>query len=354
MTRRTLAALLAAATMGMVALAGCGSSGKSSSSSSTTSSKTAAAAPAAPKQTTSVQVVLDWVPNPDHLALYETQSKGYFEQAGLKVKLQPPSNVADVAKLVATGKTPLGISYEPDTIIAGAANLHVTAVAALVPTALNSLIAPEKSGIKTAADLKGRSVGTPGIPSDDVFLKAIAKENGFTTSDMKKVNVGAGLLPAVLSGKVDSIIGGYRNIEAIQVKARGLNPTVIPVTEAGVPAYDELVILANSDKLKSDASYQAMVKAFLGALAKGNADAVADPTGATDAMKAVIKGYPKAQVANMVAATAPLLNNPKGFGQMDLAAWQSFADWMTTNKMISKKVDTSTLATNDYLPQGQG
>jgi putative hydroxymethylpyrimidine transport system substrate-binding protein len=348
MTRRTLAALSATATLGAVALAGCGSS---SDSSSTSSTKSAAAAPA-PKKATSIQVVLDWVPNPDHLALYQTQAKGYFEQGGLKVKLQPPSNVADVAKLVATGKTPLGISYEPDTIIAGASGLHVTAVAALVPTALNSLIAPAKSGIKTAADLKGKSVGTPGIPSDDVFLKAIAKENGFATSDMKKVNVGAGLLPSVISGKVDSIIGGYRNIEAIQVKDRGLNPTVIPVTDAGVPQYDELVVLANSDKLKSDAGYQATVKAFLAALAKGNADAVADPAAATDAMKSVIKGYPKSQVTQMVAATAPLLDNPKGFGRMDPAAWQSFADWMTSNKMITKKVDTTTLATNDYLPQG--
>jgi putative hydroxymethylpyrimidine transport system substrate-binding protein len=349
MTRRTLAALSAAATLGVVALAGCGSSGGSSSTSATAGSTTAATEP---KPTTSVQVVLDWVPNPDHLALYETQAKGYFEQAGLKVKLQPPSNVADVAKLVATGKTPLGISYEPDTIIAGASNLPVTAVAALVPTALNSLIAPAKSGIKAAGDLRGKSVGTPGIPSDDVFLKAIAKQNGFKTSDIKKVNVGAGLLPAVISGKVDAIIGGYRNIEAIQVKDRGLNPTVIPVTEAGVPHYDELVVLANSDKLKSDAKYRATVKAFLSALAKGNADAIADPTGAADSMKSVIKGYPKAQAAKMVAATAPLLNNPKGFGQMDPAAWQGFADWMTSNGMIDKKVDTSTLATNDYLPQG--
>ena len=348
MTRRTLAALTAVAMLSVVALTGCGSSSNSSSSS--TSSSTAAAT--TPKPTKNVQVVLDWVPNPDHLALYQTLAKGYWKQQGLNVKLQPPSNVADVAKLVATGKTPLGISYQPDTIIAGDAKLPVTAVAALVPTALNSIIAPEKSGIKTAADIKGKSVGTPGIPSDDVYLKAIAEKNGFTTKDFKKVNVGASLLPAVISGKVDSIIGGYRNIEAIQVKDRGLNPTVIPVTDAGVPPYDELVVLANSDKLKSDPTYQATVKAFLAGLAKGNADAVANPAAATAAMKSVVKGYPQNQIAKMVAATAPLLDNPKGFGQMDLAAWQSFADWMTTNKMIKNKVDTSTLATNDYLPAG--
>ena len=80
----------------------------------------------APKPTQSVEVMLDWVPNPDHLGLYTTLAKGYFKAQGLDVKLQPPSNVTDVAKLVATGNVPIGISYEPDTIIAGASNLPIT------------------------------------------------------------------------------------------------------------------------------------------------------------------------------------------------------------------------------------
>jgi putative hydroxymethylpyrimidine transport system substrate-binding protein len=352
MKRRILAPLLALLVVGLVGvLTACGSSSKSSSSSATTA---AANAPAAttPKETKNVQLMLDWVPNPDHLALYATQAAGDWKAQGLNVKLQPPSNVADVAKLVATGKVPLGISYEPDTLIAASQGLPVTAVAALVPVALNSIIAPEKSGIKAAGDLQGKSVGTPGIPSDDVYLKAIAKKEGFPESAFKKVNVGEALLASVISGKVDSIIGGYRNIEAIQVKDRGLNPTVIPVTDAGVPQYDELVVIANSDKLKSDPDYQATVKAFLAGLAKGNASAVSDPKAATAAMGDVVKGYPANQVAQMVAATAPLLNNPAGFGHMDQASWQSFADWMKANGMIDKPVDASTVTTNSYLPAG--
>jgi putative hydroxymethylpyrimidine transport system substrate-binding protein len=354
MKRRILAPLLALLVVGLVGvLTACGSSSKSSSSPATTAAAAnTAPAETTPKETKNVQLMLDWVPNPDHLALYQTQAAGDWKAQGLNVKLQPPSNVADVAKLVATGKVPLGISYEPDTIIAASQGLPVTAVAALVPVALNSIIAPEKSGIKAAADLKGKSVGTPGIPSDDVYLKAIAKKEGFPESAFKKVNVGEGLLASVISGKVDSIIGGYRNIEAIQVKDRGLNPTVIPVTDAGVPQYDELVVIANSDKLKSDTDYQATVKAFLAGLAKGNASAVSDPTAATAAMGDVVKGYPAKQVAQMVAATAPLLDNPAGFGQMDQASWQSFGDWMKANGMIDKSVDASTVMTNDYLPAG--
>jgi putative hydroxymethylpyrimidine transport system substrate-binding protein len=348
MKRRTLIVVPAALAVSLVLITGCGSSSSSSSSANATSS----AAAAVSKPTKSVEVMLDWVPNPDHLGLYTTLAKGYFKAEGLDVTLQPPSNVTDVAKLVATGNVPIGISYEPDTIIAGASNLPITAVGALVPVALNSIIAPAKSGITTPAGLKGKSVGVSGLLSDDAFLKAITQKAGISLSSIKKVNVGANLLPSVVSGKVDSILGGYRNVEAVQVKDQGLNPTVIPVTDAGVPQYDELVIIANTDKLKSDPSYRQLVREFLAGLAKGNALAVSQPSVGIASMQSVIKGYPANQVKQMVDVTAPLLNNPLGFGQMDAKSWQSFADWMHSNGLISKAVNVSTLMTDSYLPTG--
>jgi putative hydroxymethylpyrimidine transport system substrate-binding protein len=345
MKRRTLAGSLAAAAVILVMLTGCGSS--SSSSSGSASNAAASSSP-----TKSVEVMLDWVPNPDHLALYTTLAKGYFKAQGLDVKLQPPSNVTDVAKLVATGNVPLGISYEPDTIIAGASGLPVTAVGALVPVALNSIIAPSKSGITSPAGLKGKSVGVSGLLSDDAFLKAIASKAGIPLGTIKKVNVGANLLPSVVSGKVDSILGGYRNVEAVQVKDQGLNPTVIPVTAAGVPQYDELVIIANSTELKTNPAYQKTVREFLAGLAKGNALAVSDPSVGISSMQSVIKGYPVNQVKQMVQVTAPLLKNPLGFGQMSAQSWQSFADWMHANGLTTKPVNVSNVMTDSYLPAG--
>ncbi len=339
MRRRALVALTAC----LLVLAGCGSSSSSPSSSGGTSSGQV-------KRTRSIEVMLDWVPNPDHLALYTSLAEGYFRARGLDVTLQPPSNVDDVAKLVAAGEVPLGISYEPDTIIAGASGLPITAVGALVPVALNSIIAPAKSGITTPAGLEGKSVGVSGLPSDDAFLEAIALKAGIPLSSVHKVNVGASLLPSVVSGKVDAILGGYRNVEAIQVRDLGLKPTVIPITDAGVPQYDELVIIANSAKLKTDPGYQQTVRQFLAALAQGNAVALAHPSTAAASMHSVVKGYPADQLAQMIATTAPLLANRLGFGQMNAGAWQSFADWMHANRLIDKSVNISTVMTDKYLP----
>src|SRR5215813_15114140 len=69
--------------------AGNGGSGKSSA---------PAAAPA------SLNVELDWVPNPDHVGLYYAQNKGYFTKQHLNVHFQVPSNTADPIKLVGLNK----------------------------------------------------------------------------------------------------------------------------------------------------------------------------------------------------------------------------------------------------------
>lgn len=300
---------------------------------------------------TGVRVLLDWFPNPDHVGLYTAEEKGFFADEGLDVDLTPPSNPADTLKLVSTGKVPLGISYEPDTIIAKAQGLDVTAVAAVIPVALNSLMATDDSSLDSARDLAGKTIGTPGLPSDDVYLQQMYREYDVDPDSVKTVNVGTNLVASMLSGKVDATVGGYRNIEGVQLADRGKDPVVVPVTDAGVPDYDELVVVADASRLKSDDGYRDTVRRFLRALAKGTETAVRQPDAAVEAVRPVTKGYSAPLVRKMTAATVPLLDNPLGFGRMDVADWQSFADWMHENELVDKRVDAAGVVTNDHLPK---
>src|SRR6266516_2016427 len=117
-----------------------------------------------------IDLSLDWTPNPDHVGLYYAQSKGLFQQAGLTVRMRAPSDPSAPLKLVALRKADLAISYEPDLFFAAAKHLPVTAVAALIPVPLNSLIALPTAGISTPASLKGHTVGITGIPSYDELV----------------------------------------------------------------------------------------------------------------------------------------------------------------------------------------
>jgi hypothetical protein len=61
----------------------------------------------------SLNVELDWVPNPDHTSLYYAQRKGYFARQHLTVNFRVPSSAADPLKLVGLNTADLAISYEP-------------------------------------------------------------------------------------------------------------------------------------------------------------------------------------------------------------------------------------------------
>lgn len=339
--RRRGALILGAAAV-MSAAVACGSS--SSSSGSTSSSGGAQAM-------TNTTVLLDWFPNPDHIALYLAQKDGDFTKQHLNVAFQSPSNSTDALKLVSLGQVPLAISYEPETITAATAGLNVTAVAAMIPTPLNSLIISGKSGVSSPAGLSGKTVGTDGDPVSAQMLKAVLKKDNISLNQIKLVTVNEGLVPAMVSNKVAAIISGYRNVEGIQLGTYpGMNPKVYPVETLGVPNYDELVIIANKSKLASDAAYRTMVKEFLAGLGQGAAAAQANPAAALAAITPVAKGYSPALLKKMVYATAPLLKNPDGFGAMSVSQWQSFANWMKSDGLITKPVQASSVVNTSLLP----
>jgi len=349
MHRRTVAvAVTSAAVAAALGLAACSSSASSTAASSTASSSgSVAPSPANPT------VLLDWFPNPDHSSLYVALSQGDFKQAGLSgVNLQAPSGNQDALKLVSTGAMPLGISYEPNVVTAASQGIDVEAVAALVPTPLNTLLISSKSGITSIKGLAGKKIGTDGDPTDAAVLNTILKKNGVNPSSTQQIAVSEGLVPAMLTGNVQAIIGGYRNVEAIQLKLQGQPPVVYKIEDEGVPTYDELVVVAQKSKLKSDPAYAAMVKDFLAGLAKGDAAAQASPSAAIAALKPVIAagGYTIADLNAMVPVTVADYKNPLGFGQMSASQWQAYANWMLANKLITKSVTAADAETDAYLP----
>ncbi len=46
-------------------------------------------------------IILDWYPNPDHAALLYADAAGYFDKAGLKVRLISPTDPSLGIKMVA-------------------------------------------------------------------------------------------------------------------------------------------------------------------------------------------------------------------------------------------------------------
>ncbi len=290
-----------------------------------------------------LSLTLDFYPNPDHAGIYMAQKLGYFREAGLDVSIQTPSDPAAPIKLVAAGQTDLAISYEPEVMLAHEQGLDVVAVGALVDRPLTSLIWLKKSGIKGVAGLRGKTIATAGIPYQDAYLKTILARAKLTPSDVKSVNVGYGLLPALVGGSAQAMLGGFSNVEGVDLRLRGKDPVVTPVDKLGVPTYDELVLVARHKQLEEDPQ---AIRLFLGALARGTAAAIKNPEATTKALLEANPDLDPKLTRAEVAATLPLLSRR---GTMNPAEWKAFIAWMRKEKLISGNPTTAEVLSNEYL-----
>ena len=290
-----------------------------------------------------LSLTLDFYPNPDHAGIYMAQKLGYFEDAGLDVSIHTPSDPAAPIKQVAAGQTDLAISYEPEVLLAHEQGLNVVAVGALVDRPLTSLIWLKKSGIGGVAGLRGKTIATAGIPYQDAYLKTILARAKLTPSDVNTVNVGYGLLPALVGGRAQAMLGGFSNVEGVDLKLRGKDPVVTPVDQLGVPTYDELVLVANRKQLEEDPQ---PVRLFLGALARGTAAAAERPDATTQALLAANSDLDPKLTRAEVEATLPLLSRS---GAMNAGKWKAFIAWMNENELIAGRPATAEVLSDEYL-----
>lgn len=194
-------------------------------------------------------VLLDWFVNPDHAPLIVAKEKGIFKKNGLDVELIAPADPNDPPKLVAAGKAPLAISYQPQLHVQVGEGLPLKRIATLVATPLNSLVVLKDGPIKSIKDLKGKKVGYSVGGFEDALMHAMLKTHGLSADDIEMINVNFSLSPALLAGNVDAVIGAFRNFELNQMDIEGHAGLAFYPEEEGVPSYDELIVVANTDNL---------------------------------------------------------------------------------------------------------
>ena len=304
--------------------------------------------------TKSFTVMLDWFPNADHAPLYSALAAGDFRAAGLEVKPVIPSESAEPLKLLAAGKVDMAISYEPELLLARDEGLKLVSIAALVQRPLTSIIALPSSHISKVADLAGKTVGTAGIPYQAAELKSALQSAGVNPSSVHEVNVGFNLVPAMLSGKVAATLGGYWNYESLQLQLLHKHPVTIPVDQAGIPTYNELVLVVREEQARLDGQD---LRAFLQALTRGERSVRADPAAAAALL---VKANPslegKLQLASIeqtLPAVLPSGGNP--YGYQNPTAWTAFGNWMFTHGLLHRNPNDTALPpfTNEFLP-GEG
>ena len=178
-------------------------------------------------------VILDWLLNTNHAALFAAQHSGAFARQGLDVTMLAPSDPDLPPRLVAAGQADLAVGYGSQINMVTAAGLPLLRVATLIDTPLNTVMALGNGRIPSLADLRGKRIGFCVGGVEEALLEAMLRSGGVSRRDVTVVKVNYNMVSALISHRLDASIGAYRNNEVLQVqRLTRIKPVDIPARTA--------------------------------------------------------------------------------------------------------------------------
>ncbi|WP_067516163.1 ABC transporter substrate-binding protein [Endozoicomonas ascidiicola] len=288
------------------------------------------------KKAEELTLMLEWFVNPDHGPIIIAQQNGYFKDQGLEVKIQEPADPNLPPKLVAAGDVDLAVYYQPSLIHGVANGLPLAWAGTLVATPLDGLLVLDESPVKSLKDMKGKTIGLNIGGIENAILDTLFEPYGFTSKDVKLVNVGWNLSSSLMSGRVDAIMGAYRNFELNQLAIEGEKGRMFYYEENNIPPYDELIFIANSKKHNKDA-----IRRFLRAIELGTQYIVNNP----DKSWEIFRDYSPEKLNNELNRRA-WFDTISRFdlrpAAKDVGRYQAFADFLQSKGELKDKVDART------------
>jgi putative hydroxymethylpyrimidine transport system substrate-binding protein len=302
-------ALLATA-LALAGVAGCGGSG---------------AEPGAPKGAT---LVLDFTPNAVHSGIYAARAEGFYSDAGVDLKVQPPGESTDAPKLLGAGKVEFAILDVHDLGIAREKGIPLVGVMPIVQRPLAAVIARGDGPVHSPRDLEGRRVGVSGLPSDEAVVDSEVEADGGDPAKLDEVTIGFTAIPSLAAGRVDAATG-FWNAEAVALRRQGVPIRVFKVDRFGAPPYPELVLATSEQLLRRDPQ---LVEEVVAATRRGYELAERRPRAALDDLLAADRSLQRADQEAQMKVLRPVLH-PHPF---DPAVLEEWAAWDLQHGLLDK------------------
>ncbi|MFT7147968.1 MAG: NitT/TauT family transport system substrate-binding protein [Yoonia sp.] len=222
-----------------------------------------------------------WTPNPQTPQVDIAIAKGYFEEAGLDMEFVAFRTGREGFEAMLGGQVDITFMAEFPAAVGALTGQEFGVVADLARFTGSRVIINTSGGeIATTADLAGKRIGTTLGTNVNFYLDKI-----LTDANVDAEIVSAAppdLVPAVSRGDVDAIVSFPSFYSAAKTTLGD------DYSELRVPGYEVHYILSASPKMIGERA--ADLEAFMGALAKADADVQADPAAAIEAVSASMSG----------------------------------------------------------------
>lgn len=336
-------------------VAACGGPGVSAVPSSTaTGPSGSTSAPSAPPVTPEKLVVgLGFIPSVQFAQFYLAEQQGYYEAAGLDVEFQNKID-PDLITLVGQGAIDIGIGDGTSVIPAVSNGIPVRYVATIYGRFPNIVFAKATSGISSAADLRGKKVGTPGrYGSGWIMLQALLGSAGMTTDDVDIIEYPDFTQRAAVEQDAVDAATGFANNEPIQLELGGEPASILTIDAITPLPGPGLIAGVSTLEARHDA-----IAAFVAATLRAMEEIKADPTVGLDAAIVAVpelasqREAQTAVLAATIAAWEGTAQQAHGLGAIDRDGWTASIDYLASLGLVKDPVATDDLVRDDLLPTG--
>jgi len=293
-----------------------------------------------------IQLPMGYIPNIQYAPFYVAVEKGYFAEEGLEIKFDYSFETDGVA-LVGAGELPFAVASGEQVLLARSQGLPVVYTFAWYQQFPVSIVSAPELNIKGPADLRGQTIGLPGLfGANYIGLQALLFSAGLTPEDVTMDAIGFNQVEAFATNQ-KNIVVGYAANEPIVLNSQG-----IALNELRVADYVQLTangIISNEMTIAEEPD---LVRAMARALARGIEDTISNPDEAYRISLNFVENLADQDkdVQMQILNTSIEFWKAEQIGYSDPQAWENMNDLLVKMELIPSPVDLIKAFTNEFLP----
>ncbi|MHB8062229.1 MAG: ABC transporter substrate-binding protein [Ruminiclostridium sp.] len=324
--KRILTSMLVISMFILMVATGCGSG--TSTDSTTDSTKAAETSKTATTdKLDKVTLQLKWLPQSQFMGYYVAQSKGYYKDEGIDINILPGGSDIIPEQQVYNGVADIGVTWVSSLMKYQSQGWGLAQVGQIFQKSAMLLVSKAATGINSAADLKGKKVGS-WFGGNEYEIYALLEANGLNKDkDLKMVQQDY-TMNQLIKGEIDASSAMTYNEYGLLLEA-GLKDSdlkVINMNDAGVAMLEDCLFVNSEWISKNEDLYVRFLKASI----KGWAEACADPEAAGkivfEADKSVSLEHQTYMAKEVAKLVVPEGFDPAKIGYIDMNAIKQTAD----------------------------
>lgn len=333
---RTLALLILAAL-----LAGCG----------TTAATAPATSPAGPSPTASdlpsvapARIGLSYIPNVQFAPFYVAEADGLFDPATGEVAatLRHHGAQEGLFTAIAAGQEDFVLAGGDEMLQARESGIDLVAVASYYQQYPVVVIAKKDGPIQELADLKGRKIGLPGRFGSNWFGLLVAlRTAGLTEDDVEIVEIGYTQQAALITDKVDAVVG-FSNNDLVQFQLAGVPVRDLPIAGGAPPLIGASLITTRAYLDAHPEVVRGVARAMVDGINRVAGDRTGERTLAVTAEQVPGLTGDALEAARLtLKATVLVMTDDQlhADGRLNPATWQAMGEFMLEAGLLTQPAD---------------